>query len=194
MRDEMFGREFLTLALLGLLDPGLTVADLGCGTGLLSSAFAARGHRVVGVDPAPAMLELARARRGGDRVEWVQAFAQDYGSEKRFDLFRHQQLIRPGLVVAQMVRKHAAGSKKTVHKLSFIPLERDAKSHVIQGSQRGSSVSGYTIFIFIFQPNQYTGREMSTAGTIRDGCKFPAICTQPGLRSSRPVDSRSASW
>ncbi|MBM3545856.1 MAG: class I SAM-dependent methyltransferase [Alphaproteobacteria bacterium] len=40
------------------------ILDLGCGTGRLACAFAARGHRVHGVDPAPAMLDIAQARSG----------------------------------------------------------------------------------------------------------------------------------
>jgi ubiquinone/menaquinone biosynthesis C-methylase UbiE len=36
--------------------------DLGCGTGVLSLLLAARGHEVLGVDVAPAMLAQARAK------------------------------------------------------------------------------------------------------------------------------------
>lgn len=37
-----------------------SILDLGCGTGLLCDAYAAAGHRVTGVDPAKAMLDVAR--------------------------------------------------------------------------------------------------------------------------------------
>ncbi len=47
------------------------VVDLGCGTGVLAVELAARGHRVTGIDPAAAMVEIARARPGGDRVNWI---------------------------------------------------------------------------------------------------------------------------
>ena len=46
------------------------VTDLGCGTGLLACDLAAAGHTVTGIDPASAMLEIARTRPGGDRVTW----------------------------------------------------------------------------------------------------------------------------
>lgn len=52
------------------------VLDLGCGTGRLATALAARGYAVVGVDPATAMLDVARHRDGGDRVRWIQGYAQ----------------------------------------------------------------------------------------------------------------------
>lgn len=48
-----------------------TLVDLGCGTGLLAAAASAGARRVVGVDPSPAMLEVARRR--SDAVEWVEA-------------------------------------------------------------------------------------------------------------------------
>jgi SAM-dependent methyltransferase len=42
--------------------PGGRLLDLGCGTGRLLVAFAARGHPVVGVDLSQTMLEIARAK------------------------------------------------------------------------------------------------------------------------------------
>jgi ubiquinone/menaquinone biosynthesis C-methylase UbiE len=76
-------RDFY-LALAG--DPPRHVLDLGCGTGLLCDAYAARGHIVTGVDPTPAMLAVARQKPHGAAIEWVQALAQDFRSEQRFDL------------------------------------------------------------------------------------------------------------
>jgi SAM-dependent methyltransferase len=46
------------------------VTDLGCGTGVLARDLAAAGHAVTGIDPANAMLEIARSRPGGDLVTW----------------------------------------------------------------------------------------------------------------------------
>jgi ubiquinone/menaquinone biosynthesis C-methylase UbiE len=40
----------------------LEALDAGCGTGFLSFELAARGHRVTGVDFAPAMLAEARRK------------------------------------------------------------------------------------------------------------------------------------
>lgn len=62
------------------------VLDLGCGTGLLCNAFAGRGHSVTGVDPAPAMLEIARQKPNSSKVSWVQSTVQIFETEKLFDL------------------------------------------------------------------------------------------------------------
>ncbi|HXP03792.1 MAG TPA: class I SAM-dependent methyltransferase [Stellaceae bacterium] len=40
----------------------LDALDIGCGTGFLSLELAARGHRVTGIDFAPAMLALAKGK------------------------------------------------------------------------------------------------------------------------------------
>lgn len=59
--------------------------DLGCGTGIFSVALSRQGAEVVGVDPAAAMLAVARARHGGERVTWVEAAAQGLDLGRRFD-------------------------------------------------------------------------------------------------------------
>ncbi len=60
--------------------------DLGCGTGVLCCALAERGHRVTGVDPAAAMLAVARSKPHAEQVEWAESSAQNYRAQRRFDL------------------------------------------------------------------------------------------------------------
>jgi ubiquinone/menaquinone biosynthesis C-methylase UbiE len=62
-----------------------SVLDLGCGTGLLATALA-EGREVWGVDPASAMLDVARKRDGGIRVTWIEADARDVRLGRRFEL------------------------------------------------------------------------------------------------------------
>lgn len=64
----------------------IRILDLGCGTGLLCNAYAAAGHSVTGVDPAGAMLEIARQKTHAAKIRWVQVAGQDYESKDTFDL------------------------------------------------------------------------------------------------------------
>ena len=62
-----------------------SVLDLGCGTGELIVSLAG-GRRVVGADPAGAMLDVARNRPGGDKVLWVEGDARSLSLSHTFDL------------------------------------------------------------------------------------------------------------
>jgi ubiquinone/menaquinone biosynthesis C-methylase UbiE len=54
-----------------------SVVDIGCGTGTFACLLARRGLDVVGVDPAEAMLAVARHKDGADRVRWIHGTATD---------------------------------------------------------------------------------------------------------------------
>src|SRR5690242_7599643 len=56
------------------------ILDLGCGTGLLTRELAVDGREVIGVDPAPAMLAVARRQPGAERVRWVEGDAGALGT------------------------------------------------------------------------------------------------------------------
>src|SRR5690606_11097226 len=47
------------------------VLDIGCGTGVFALLLADRGIEVVGVEPARASLDVARAKPGAARVRWI---------------------------------------------------------------------------------------------------------------------------
>ncbi|MER6346906.1 class I SAM-dependent methyltransferase [Streptomyces sp. NPDC001595] len=47
------------------------VLDIGCGTGVFALLLADRGIEVVGVDPARASIDVARAKPGSERVHWI---------------------------------------------------------------------------------------------------------------------------
>ena len=87
--DEDFGHSIRTAAervawdrILDLVLAGrgapLDALDVGCGTGFLSFELAARGHRVSGVDFAPAMIAEARrkAAAGGLAIPFEEADAE----------------------------------------------------------------------------------------------------------------------
>ena len=65
------------------VSPGARVLDLGCGTGGLSLACAARGASVVGIDKDPGMLEVAKGKVAPGDVEWIELGAMEI--EDRFE-------------------------------------------------------------------------------------------------------------
>ncbi|MFI5062902.1 MAG: class I SAM-dependent methyltransferase [Streptosporangiales bacterium] len=62
------------------LTPGpRRILDVGCGTGYLLRQFAARcpqAAELTGIDPAPAMIDAARAAAAGGRLRWLPGTAE----------------------------------------------------------------------------------------------------------------------
>jgi SAM-dependent methyltransferase len=54
-----------------------SVLDIGCGTGTFAIMLAAAGCDVVGLDPAEASLEVARAKPGASPVRWIHGYASE---------------------------------------------------------------------------------------------------------------------
>jgi SAM-dependent methyltransferase len=73
-------------ACVALADGASSVLDLGCGTGRLARRLAAMGKRVTAVDPARAMIDVARDGAGAGDVEWIVADARDLDLGRGFDL------------------------------------------------------------------------------------------------------------
>ena len=71
-RAELFGSAADASALLALLDPELTIGDLGCGTGSTAAALAPWVSRVIAVDGSEAMLTAARERLAGTGATTVE--------------------------------------------------------------------------------------------------------------------------
>ena len=63
-----------------------SVLDLGCGTGTLAIMLAGSGCDVAGVDPAGAMLDVARGKPGADRVRWIHGDALAVPAELSVDV------------------------------------------------------------------------------------------------------------
>jgi SAM-dependent methyltransferase len=114
LRGELFGRRFTDQALLGLLDPRWTVADLGCGTGNAAELLAPWVDEVVAVDSSPEMLDAARRRLPGrDNIRFVladlTASSVPVGKvDAAVCLLVLHHLDRPGAVLHQMARMLSA--------------------------------------------------------------------------------------
>lgn len=61
-----------------------TILDLGCGTGVLSARLAKIAD-VTAVDPAGAMLDIARERYGAVNLNWIEGDARNIRLDRKFD-------------------------------------------------------------------------------------------------------------
>ncbi|MGE0784891.1 MAG: trans-aconitate 2-methyltransferase [Sandaracinaceae bacterium] len=61
------------------------IVDVGCGTGISSRQLAARGVRVIGVDPNRAMLDAARAEGGPAGLTYVETDGETLAGIERAD-------------------------------------------------------------------------------------------------------------
>ena len=104
--DEDFGHSIRTPAeraawdrILDLVLPAgaaVDVLDVGCGTGFLGFELTARGHRVTGVDFAPAMIAAARqkAEEHGVAIRFEEGDAENLRFAPRsFDLVISRHLV-----------------------------------------------------------------------------------------------------
>ena len=116
---------------------GLQALDIGCGTGFLSLELAARGHHVTGIDFAPEMLALAKAKAAsaGAAVRFEHADAENLPFDAAsFDLVitRHVlwTLPHPEAAVSEWIRVLRPGGRLAVI---------DGHSLVAPGQEQSSS-------------------------------------------------------
>lgn len=124
------------------------ILDLGCGTGSLALRLADLGHTVTGLDPAPGMLEVARAKDTASRVRWIAGDARDFALGETFDL-----IIMTGhvfqvflddvetLAVLSSARRHLAEGGRLVLE-SRNPPARAWESWTEEGTRERTDVPG----------------------------------------------------
>jgi ArsR family transcriptional regulator len=145
LRVELFGGRTELLPLLGLLEPGWTVGDLGCGTGSLAQALAPFVQRVIAVDASAEMLEAAEARVGAaTNVEIRQGDLEhlpieDAGLEAAFLVLVLPYVSEPGRVMREAARALRRGGRLLITDL--MPHERaeyrQTMGHQWQGFEAG---------------------------------------------------------
>src|SRR5438874_971140 len=136
--DEDFGHSIRTPAeraawdrIFGLVLPrrtGLEALDAGCGTGFLSFELAGRGHRVTGVDFAPAMIAEAR-RKAAERAVSVRLEEADAEqllfAAASFDLVISRHLLwtlpHPEAAIDEWIRVLRPGGRLVVVDGQFDP-------------------------------------------------------------------------
>jgi ubiquinone/menaquinone biosynthesis C-methylase UbiE len=150
--DEDFGHSIRTPAeraawdrILDLVLPartGLDALDAGCGTGFLTFELAARGHRVIGVDFAPAMIEEARrksATLGVTSVRFEEGDAEQLPfTSASFDLVISRHVLwtlpHPEAAIDEWIRVLRPGGRLVVVDGQF-----DAGAAAPPGSARSSA-------------------------------------------------------
>jgi len=106
---------------------GGPVLELGCGTGRIAIPVARAGVEIVGLDRAPSMLAVARAKIAGlpreirRRIELVEADMRTFALGRRFALvmipyraFLHMLTVEDQRACLRTVREHLAGDGRLV--------------------------------------------------------------------------------
>jgi ubiquinone/menaquinone biosynthesis C-methylase UbiE len=162
--DEDFGHSIRTAAeraawdrILALVLPArgtLDALDAGCGTGFLTFELAARGHRVTGVDFAPAMIAEARrkAAEGGVSVRLEQADAEQLPySAGSFDLVISRHLLwtlpHPEAAVDEWIRVLRPAGRLVVVDGQFDPGVLMPPAGSARGSQEYAAIGDQLPFL-----------------------------------------------
>ncbi len=152
-RGPMFDRLRLAAQITLSLAPS-RVLDVGCGSGPLFAELAPEGIRITGIDPAEAMVTLARqeAAKYGDLVELEQSAWEDLRSVDEYDvavaLGVFDYVSQPELLLQNMSRAatHVIGSFPSPGlRLEFRKVRYGA---------RGVTVHGYTNVDFLRLANE----------------------------------------
>ena len=173
---DLIVRHFKLEAPAGLPLKGVDLLDIGCGAGLFAEPLARLGAEVVGVDPAPAAIEVARAHaeETGARLAYRAATVEELAKEeRRFDV-----------VSAMEVIEHAADPK------AFVAM---AASLVKPGGLLLASTLNRTLKSFALA---IVGAEICAAlararnpplGAIRDAARAHRLRPRRGLKTAQPA-------
>jgi len=132
----------------------LDALDTGCGTGFLSFELAARGHRVTGVDFAPAMLAEAR-RKAAERavsVRFEEADAEHLpfpGASFDLAISRHVlwTLPHPEAAIDEWIRVLRSGGRLVVADGQFDPNFLVEPSHNARTSAEYAAIGDRLPFL-----------------------------------------------
>lgn len=91
--------------LLSVLQPGLSVLDVGCGSGTITKGIAKYAGKVTGIDRSEELISLAKTNAGN--VNFLVGDIMDYSPEEKFDIITTartlQWIAAPEAVIKKMV-------------------------------------------------------------------------------------------
>jgi len=128
MRQEFFSTGVREKAYAAAeLKPGMTVADIGAGSGFMSEGLLGRGLQVIAVDQSPAMLAEMRQRLGEEGITYREGEAEHLPiAEGMVDrVFANMYLHhteRPAAAIAELTRILKPGGR-------LILTDVDAHTH-----------------------------------------------------------------
>jgi SAM-dependent methyltransferase len=92
--------------LAAFLRPGVSVLDIGCGSGAITAGIARRAGRVVGLDRDPALLAQARAAHPLENLTFVEGDVLTWAAPEPFDIVSAARVLQwisdPELAVRRM--------------------------------------------------------------------------------------------
>jgi ArsR family transcriptional regulator len=150
VREDLFGSRIDLEIALALVEPGLSVGDLGCGTGRLSELLAPHVARVVSVDASAEMLESARGRLSSFRnVDLHQSDLEHLPvGTATLDLALLSLVLayvaEPGRVLAEAHRALKPGGRVVV--MDMMPHDREDLRHAmghVWGGFADQQISGW---------------------------------------------------
>ena len=162
--DEDFGHSIRTSAeraawdrILDLVLGGrraLQALDAGCGTGFLSFELAARGHHVIGIDFAPAMIVEARRKAGalGVSIRFEEGDAEHLSFPAgSFDLVISRHLLwtlpHPEAAMDEWIRVLRRGGRLVIVDSQFDPRVLSAAGENARTSQEYAAVGDRLPFL-----------------------------------------------
>jgi ubiquinone/menaquinone biosynthesis C-methylase UbiE len=182
LRGELFGATTDLQLLPALLDPGVTVGDLGCGSGRLAATIAPYARSVVAVDASPEMLEVARQRLSGfGNVEVVEGRIEELPLEaESLDLALVVHLLHhvadPSAALAEVARVLRPGGRLVIADVLPHPYEeyRRTMGHVWLGFGRPAIEAEFT-------QAGLSGERWHEAG-VEPGARGPAMFVATAVR------------
>jgi SAM-dependent methyltransferase len=149
------------------LTPGERVLDVGCGTGRHCIELARRGYRVVGIDPAEAMLSAARRAAAGTgvTVELRQLRGEELTERGAFDavicLFTTLGQMEAGEDNRALLERAAQALRPSGFLVVEVP-QRDWVTQNLKTNERLGEGENYTLVTRRFEPAEKAVSERFT--------------------------------
>ena len=184
LRRQLYGERFNLATVAALLPPSSVVADLGCGTGLLTAELAPCVRRVIAVDGSPAMLRAARRRVAGlGNVDLLRGDlsavpVETASCDAALLVLALTYLVDPAAAVRELGRVLRPGGRGVV--VDLLPHDRDDFRRQTGQTTRGLDPDGVTRMLADAGLADVAARPLPSEA----GATGPALFLAAGTRAS----------